>query len=326
MDLHSLLSTNYGMFSVAAGIDANGDIVGYAYNTSTGQYDAILWFTTVDICMSSSPANGGTTSGGGTYECGSNVTVCATANSCYGFVNWTDQNSNVVSTSACYSFTVTGNATLVASFAPIIYTIDTSSSPSDDGTTSGGGTYECGSNVTVCATANSCYGFVNWTDQNSNVVSTSACYSFTAMSNATLVASFALVDSVGDGILDVWRQQYFGTGATTNSQSCATCDADGTGQNNLFKYTAGLDPTNPASVFILQIAGVTNQPAQENLLFNPVVTGRTYTPQYTTDLVSGVWSPLTTYTVLGTNGNQVTITDTNPIPPQEFYRIDISLP
>jgi uncharacterized repeat protein (TIGR03803 family) len=278
------------------------------------------------IDTSSSPSDDGTTSGGGTYECGSNVTVCATANSCYGFVNWTDQNSNVVRTSACYSFTVTGNATLVASFAPIIYTIDTSSSPSDDGTTSGGGTYECGSNVTVCATANSCYGFVNWTDQNSNVVSTSACYSFTAMSNATLVASFALVDSVGDGILDVWRQQYFGTGATTNSQSCATCDADGTGQNNLFKYTAGLDPTNPASVFILQIAGVTNQPAQENLLFNPVVTGRTYTPQYTTDLVSGVWSPLTTYTVLGTNGNQVTITDTNPIPPQEFYRIDISLP
>jgi hypothetical protein len=27
-----------------------------------------------------------------------------------------------------------------------------------------------------------------------------------------------------------------------------------------------------------------------------------------------------------TNGNQVTITDTNPIPPQEFYRIGISLP
>jgi hypothetical protein len=27
-----------------------------------------------------------------------------------------------------------------------------------------------------------------------------------------------------------------------------------------------------------------------------------------------------------TNGNQVTITETNPIPPQEFYRIGISLP
>ncbi len=60
-------------------------------------------------------------------------------------------------------------------------------------------------------------------------------------------------DTVGDGIPDWWRQQYFGgSGATTNVPgSCATCDADGTGQNNLFKYLAGLDPTNPASVFCL---------------------------------------------------------------------------
>ena len=41
----------------------------------------------------------------------------------------------------------------------------------------------------------------------------------------------------------------------------------------------------------------------------------------------GVWLPLTTYTgPVINNGNQATITDTNPIPPQEFYRIDISLP
>lgn len=57
-------------------------------------------------------------------------------------------------------------------------------------------------------------------------------------------------DSVGDGIPDSWRARYFGgNGTTTNAQSCATCDADGTGQNNFFKYLAGLNPTNPASVF-----------------------------------------------------------------------------
>ena len=38
------------------------------------------------------------------------------------------------------------------------------------------------------------------------------------------------------------------------------------------------------------------------------------------------WPPPTSSTGLLTNGNQVTITDTNPIPPQEFYRIGISLP
>ncbi len=148
-------------------------------------------FTPCSVSTSSSPADGGSTSGGGPYACGSQVTVCATTNSCYRFVNWTDQNSNVVSASACCSLTVTGNETVVANFALITYTVSTSSSPPADGFTSGGGTYTCGSNVTVCATTNACSSFLNWT-VNSNVVATSACYTFTAVTNVTLVASFAL--------------------------------------------------------------------------------------------------------------------------------------
>jgi hypothetical protein len=119
-----------------------------------------------------------------------------------------------------------------------------------------------------------------------------------------------------------WLQGY---GLPTDS-SAVYADSDGTGQNNLFKWVAGLDPTNPASVFVLNIAKMPNPSQAMNLNFNPLALGRTYTPQFSTDLVSGVWMPLTTYTGPLTNGNQVTITDTNPIPPQEFYRIDISLP
>jgi hypothetical protein len=135
------------------------------------------------------------------------------------------------------------------------------------------------------------------------------------------------VDSDGDGIPDSWAQQYFGhpTGQASD-HSRVVDDADGTGQNNLFKYLAGLDPTNPASVFVLGIAA-TNQPSQNNLFFTPLASGRTYTPEFSTDLLSGVWLPLTTYTgPLTNNGIQVSIIDTNPIPPQEFYRISISLP
>jgi alpha-galactosidase len=63
-------------------------------------------------------------------------------------------------------------------------------------------------------------------------------------------ARVTIFSSTADGIPDRWRQYYFGgDGTTTNAQSCATCDTDGTGQNNLFKYMAGLNPTNPASVF-----------------------------------------------------------------------------
>jgi hypothetical protein len=140
-------------------------------------------------------------------------------------------------------------------------------------------------------------------------------------------ASSIVLDSVGDGIPDWWRQTYFGgDGTSTNNLSCATCDTVGTGQNNLFKYTAGLDPTSSASIFVLKIDPVLNQPIQKNLLFNPVVSGRTYTPEFSTDLTLGGWSPLTGYAGPETNGNQATITDLNAIEPQKFYRIRISLP
>jgi hypothetical protein len=89
----------------------------------------------------------------------------------------------------------------------------------------------------------------------------------------------------------------------------------------------GLDPTNPSSVLVLWITSTTNWPSQNSLFFSPLALGRSYKPQFTTNLTSGNWLPLTTYTGLVTNnGNQIAITDTNPIPPQEFYRIGISLP
>ena len=47
--------------------------------------------------------------------------------------------------------------------------------------------------------------------------------------------------SVGDGIPSWWRQAYFGAATPSNNSDCATCDFDGTGQNNLFKYVAGLN-------------------------------------------------------------------------------------
>jgi len=172
-------------------------VVGYSTNytfTASGNTTLVANFAVnaYTISTSSGPAQGGSTSGDGTVNCGSNVTVTATANNCYSFVNWTDQNSNVVSTSASYSFTASASETLVANFSQIAYTISTSSSPSGGGSTSGGGTVNCGSNVTVTATANPCYNFVNWTE-GGTVVSSSPSYSFTDAGNRTLVANFSQI-------------------------------------------------------------------------------------------------------------------------------------
>jgi hypothetical protein len=91
---------------------------------------------------------------------------------------------------------ISSNVTLVANFAPVAaqYTVAVSASPSAGGTVNGGGTFAAGSLVTVTATANSNYNFVNWT-QNGNQVSTSPSYQFTLNSNVTLVANFTSATS-----------------------------------------------------------------------------------------------------------------------------------
>src|SRR5262249_17051155 len=63
-----------------------------------------------------SPAQGGTVSGGGTFNSGSNVTVVATPNANFTFANWTEFGSPV-SSQATYSFTATANRRLTANFA-----------------------------------------------------------------------------------------------------------------------------------------------------------------------------------------------------------------
>ncbi|MBQ9662978.1 MAG: bacterial Ig-like domain-containing protein [Oscillospiraceae bacterium] len=80
--------------------------------------------TTYTISVSADPAEGGTVSGGGTYDENASITVTATANDNYTFVKWTEDGEEV-STSASYTFTVTGNRTLVAVFEPeqVIYTV-----------------------------------------------------------------------------------------------------------------------------------------------------------------------------------------------------------
>jgi alpha-D-xyloside xylohydrolase len=61
-------------------------------------------------------------------------------------------------------------------------------------------------------------------------------------------------DSVGDGISDSWRQNFFGDATETNEFSCATCDFDGDGMTNFEEFRAGTAPNNTASAFFVQTA------------------------------------------------------------------------
>ena len=71
------------------------------------------------LILSSNPAAGGSTSGGGLYNAGTSVTAVATPNAGYSFTNWTNGGA-IVSTSASYTFPLNANTTLVANFSPIV--------------------------------------------------------------------------------------------------------------------------------------------------------------------------------------------------------------
>ncbi|MDI9554107.1 MAG: T9SS type A sorting domain-containing protein, partial [Bacteroidota bacterium] len=144
-----------------------------------------------NVSITSSPTSGGTTNGAGPYGSGSTANIIATPATGYRFVNWT-RNGAIVSTSANYSFTVTGNTTLVANFAVASYTITTSVNPAGTGTASGGGSFNHGASVTVRATPASGYQFTNWTE-NGTEVSRTANYVFTVTENRNLRANFSQI-------------------------------------------------------------------------------------------------------------------------------------
>ncbi|MDE6516054.1 MAG: hypothetical protein K2L03_08455, partial [Bacteroidales bacterium] len=132
--------------------------------------------------------------GDGTYEKGSEVTVIAKANTGYRFVNWTQ--GGVVFSTATHTFTVTEDVMLTANFEarPVdveTFTVSVSSNNAAWGrvTITGDGTYEKGSEVTITATANAGYRFVNWT-QDGLSFSAKATYTFTVTEDLMLTANF----------------------------------------------------------------------------------------------------------------------------------------
>ncbi len=117
------------------------------------------------------------------------------------------------STTGSYAFTGTltglpANVTNTNSMTAVVrvkvtsattYTVSVSAVPAGNGTVSGGGTYAKESQVTVTATPNSGYTFVNWTEGGAEV-STNADYSFTMDTvDRTLVANFVQANSSGGG-------------------------------------------------------------------------------------------------------------------------------
>jgi len=159
-----------------------------------------------ELTISVSPSGGGTTSpavGTHKYDKDASVTITATAATGYQFVNWTGDASG---TTATATVTMTSDKSVSANFAKIQYTLTIAKV--GNGTTNpavGTHPYDAGTAVSITATADSGWHFVNWSG---DATGTTATVSVTMSANKTVTANFALstytltMAKVGNGTID----------------------------------------------------------------------------------------------------------------------------
>ena len=68
-----------------------------------------------------SDSNGSVSSLGGTYDEGTSVSITASPNNGYEFVNWTDSSGNELSTNPTYTFNITSNTTITANYEELLF-------------------------------------------------------------------------------------------------------------------------------------------------------------------------------------------------------------
>ncbi len=127
----------------------------------------------------------GSANGGGTYDYGTTATLTATADAHYHFTRWNDGNTDNPRT-----VSVESDAMYTAEFMPDQYTISATCDP-QQGTVTGAGIYDYGTQVTLTAIANKGYEFAQW----SNGVTDNP-YLLTATEDLTLEAQFISTTAV----------------------------------------------------------------------------------------------------------------------------------
>jgi len=122
----------------------------------------------------------------------------------------------------------------------------------------------------------------------------------------------------GDGVPDAWQVNYFGP---DNPEGEAGADPDADGQDNAFEYRTGLLPNDASSRFDLALS--TPAPARRNIEFGPVVPGRSYQLQWSSDLVQ--WNAVALPLLINDDGHQRILQDWQAREDRKFYRINITV-
>ena len=130
--------------------------------------------------LTANASDGGSVSGGGTFESGTQVSLTATPSAGYSFSGWSNG-----STANPFTVTLNSNTTITANFQVIVNSYTLTVTAAEGGTVTGGGEYEEGTEVTITATAEDGYTFVNWSNG-----STESSISISVSENINLEATF----------------------------------------------------------------------------------------------------------------------------------------
>ena len=123
---------------------------------------------------------GGSVTGSGVYDVGSNAVLTATASNGWIFTSWNDSN-----TSNPRTIVVTaGGGSYTANFVPVA-TLTLLANPTNAGSVSGGGLYAIGGMASIAAPANLSWRFLRWSDGNPTNAR-----AYLVVSNITLTANF----------------------------------------------------------------------------------------------------------------------------------------
>ena len=109
-------STNPYPFFTNGTIDNNTRIYNITSAGNTISFSVQITNSSYTVTATANPSNGGTVSGGGTFNADATCTLTATPTEGYTFINWTE-NGNVISANSTFSFIVSSNRNLVANFA-----------------------------------------------------------------------------------------------------------------------------------------------------------------------------------------------------------------
>ena len=146
------------------------------------------------VTVTASPAEGGTVTGGGTYDYGAEVTLTASPKTGYVFDGWyalDDENDEfIVGDASTYTIrNLDEDHSLIAKFSKSTYTVTVTASPAEGGTVNGAGSYEYGVSAVLNAAPNEGYTFDGWYEGGTKL-SGEAAYSFPVEKNVSLTAKF----------------------------------------------------------------------------------------------------------------------------------------